>query len=149
MRKGLITALMAGALSLGATSFAAAPTIFNLPDVTVGDLDAPDCVGTGANFFVFTNAINLDEKVSDPDTPKASLLWSFAEYDDILDLDSNPASQWYQVNGKNPILVGDAAIIADDLAGNPAPKSPGADEIRGVSPDISFQIGRASCRERV
>lgn len=139
MRKGLITALMAGALSLGATSFAAAPTIFNLPDVTVGDLDAPDCVGTGANFFVFTSAFNLDDKVSDPDTPKASLLWSFAEYDDILDLDSNPASQSYQVNGKNPILVGDAAIIADDLAGNPAPKSPGADEIRGVSPDVSFR----------
>ena len=99
MIKGLITALVAGALSLSATSFGAAPVIFNIPDVTVGDLDSPNCVGTGANFFVFTDAINLDNFVSDADTPKANLLWSFAEADDIADQDSINPSQWYTVNG--------------------------------------------------
>lgn len=139
MIKGLITALVAGALSLSATSFGAAPVIFNIPDVTVGDLDSPNCVGTGANFFVFTGAFNLDDSVSDADTPVANLLWSFSEADDIADQDSINPQQWYQVNGKDPILVGSAAIVADDLAGNPAALAPGANELRSVDPNISIR----------
>ncbi len=139
MIKGLLTALVAGALSLSATSFGAAPVIFNIPDVTVGDLDSPNCVGTGANFFVFTGAFNLDDHVNDADTPKANLLWSFAEADDIADQDSINPQQWYQVNGKDPILVGSAAIVADDLAGNPAALAPGAKELRSVNPNIAIR----------
>ena len=139
MIKGLTTALVAAALSLGATSFGAAPVIFNIPDVTVGDLDSPNCVGTGANFFVFTGAFNLDAAVSDADTPVANLLWSFAEADDIADQDSINPQQWYTVNGKNPILVGSAAIVADDLAGNPAAKAPGVNELRSVNPSVAIR----------
>ena len=83
MKKGLVTALFVGAIAFsGIGAYAATPVIGNLPDVTVGDLDAPNCVGSGQNVFVFTNAFRFDAYVTDADTPAGNLLWSFDEGDD-------------------------------------------------------------------
>jgi hypothetical protein len=136
MKKGLVTALFVGAIAFsGFGAFAATPVIGNIPDVVVGDLDSPNCVGTGANFFVYTNAFRFDNWVTDADTPTGNLLWSFDEGDDPI----APNSQWYQINGINPIQVGAAAIASDEAAGFPAHVNPGASNLRAVSQYASFQ----------
>jgi hypothetical protein len=136
MKKGLVTALFVGAIAFsGIGAYAAAPVIGNLPDVTVGDLDAPNCVGSGQNVFVFTNAFRFDTYVTDADTPVGNLLWSFDEGDDPV----APTTQWYQINGINPVLLGDALIAADELANFPAHVNPGASQLNAVSPWASFE----------
>jgi len=135
MKKGLVTALFVGAIAFsGIGAYAAAPVISGVPDVTVGDLDAPNCVGSGQNVFVFTNAFRFDLYVTDADTPVGNLLWSFDEGDDPV----APTTQWYQINGLNPVLLGDAAIAADQASNFPAHVNPGT-SLNSVSPWASFQ----------
>lgn len=112
-------------------SFAAAPTISNIPDVIIGD--AEDNVGSDNNFFVFTNAFSFDAYAADTDTPVASLQWSFDEGDDAV----APNERWFSVNGKQAVHLGAAEIASSGSAGHnpPAP----ANELRSVSSFATFR----------
>jgi hypothetical protein len=79
MRKSLhvLIAVVAFAL-MGSIVFAYAPVIKPLPDVYIGD--AEDNVGTvDINMFRFSDALNLDDYVSDQDSTISELVWSFYE----------------------------------------------------------------------
>lgn len=118
MMKRLLKSLFVGAfLAAGVNAFAIAPTIADLPEVSIGDNE--DNISTDNNFFVFTNAFAFDTYVSDPDSTVSSLIWSFDE--------GNPTGpNWFTINGLPPVAVGDAAIAAEEVAGgvnriNPGP----------------------------
>ncbi|AXA36525.1 Zinc metalloproteinase precursor [Candidatus Sumerlaea chitinivorans] len=132
MKKGLLAGLLLTSVTfVGANAFAAAPVISNIPDVIIGD--AEDNVGTDNNFFVFTNAFNFDNFVSDLDTPKASLQWSFDEGDDAV----APNQRWFTINGKQAVHLGSSEIATSGNTGHnpPAP----ANELRSVSQFASFR----------
>lgn len=130
MKKGLYTGLILS-VTLAGSAFAAAPVISNIPDVIIGD--AEDNIGTDNNFFVFTNAFNFDNFVSDLDTPKSSLQWSFDEGDDNV----APNTRWFAINGKQAVHLGTSQIATSGNTGHnpPAP----ANELRSVSQFASFR----------
>lgn len=117
MIKRLAMSLTAGALIAASTSgaFAIAPALQSMPDVYIGDQE--DNIGTDNNLFVFTNAFQFDNYVNDLDTTVSDLIWSFDEF--------SPAQNWFQINGKGPVLLGDTAIIAEAIAGGPQHLNPG------------------------
>lgn len=113
MKKGFLLTLMAAVITMTgvSVSHASAPVLRDLPDVIIGDYE--DNIGTDNNYFVFTSAFVFDDYVSDDD-PIASLKWSFDEGDDS---DAPPvATQWFQINDKDPIHVGSSAQAADSPA---------------------------------
>jgi hypothetical protein len=145
MMKGLKTTLLAGALGLAIapSAFAAAPVISDMPDITVGDVSLENPSGSN-NVFVFSNAFSFSDYVSDSDTPDAQLIWSFGEFDS----DSGLTTPQYSINGKAPVNAGDAAIAADQIAGHPAAKAPGANRINDTDfatfRDVLFSPGTGS-----
>lgn len=132
MMKRLLKSLFTGALiASGASAFAIAPTIADLPEVQVGDEEQN--IGTDNNFFIFTNAFAFDNYVSDPDTTVSDLIWSFDEGDPV-------GPNWYTINDLDPVAVGDAAIAAEELAGgvnrlNPGPSA----DLRAADQFASFR----------
>jgi len=79
MRKGLTLTLMAVVVSvMGLKAMAMAPTVTEIRDIIVGD--AEDV--SASNVFVFPDAVNLSEIVTDDGLPGDSLLWSFYESTD-------------------------------------------------------------------
>jgi hypothetical protein len=132
MMKRLLQSLFAGAfLAAGAHAFAIAPTIADLPEVTIGD--AEQNIGTDNNFFIFTNAFQFDSYVSDPDSTVSSLIWSFDE--------GNPVGpNWFTINDKDPVGVGAAFIAAEEGSGGASHLNPGASfDIRLGEPFASFR----------
>lgn len=117
MKKGLKTLLVATVLSCATAAFAAAPTIGTIPDIRIGDQEPPEALlHTDANFFVFTNAFSFDEKVTDADTPKADLYWSFDEGDNPVT--GNVADgRWFQVNGIDSVHLGSADMATCETGG--------------------------------
>lgn len=115
------------------SAFANAPVLNDLPDVTVSDFE--DNTGTDNNYFVFTDAFVFDEFVSDDITPKADLKWSFDEVSG-----DDGVAQYYQINGKDPLHAGDAAIGTAHASGdgthNPPPT---ANELRQGFTTASFR----------
>jgi len=134
MKKGLLTTLTVAIMfaCLG-SAFAMAPTIRDIPDVTIGD--AEDNIGTDNNYFVFTNAFQFDKYASDGDTTVSSLLWTFDE----RSVTGLTDQQWFRINGKDPIHVGDAAMVADSPTPSAAHQNPTSNELRGVSAYASFR----------
>jgi hypothetical protein len=109
MKKGLITTLLAATASISGMQsvYAEAPIVNPLPDVRIGDAENNGV--SDNNYFVYTNAFQFGAYASDPDgTPAAQLLWSFSESDATT-------TQWFQINGKNPLSVG-SANLASGLA---------------------------------
>jgi len=85
MRKGLLLTLVMVAIALsGYQALGRAPTISNIRDIVVGDADT----ATPPNTFVYPNAIDLNDKVSDIDGSDDQITWSFYE-----------GSGTYQING--------------------------------------------------
>jgi hypothetical protein len=125
MKKGFIAALTAASLSLVGSAFAIAPTIQSLPDIVIGDKE--DNVGTDNNFFSFTDAFKFADKVSDPDTPVSELKWSFDEHDALAGGETT-GTQWFQVNGKDPIHKSTQEIVDEQPAAS-AHLDPTANEI--------------------
>src|SRR5690606_8801850 len=107
MKKGFQITLLAMAASIAgiSSSYAAAPVISSLPDITIGDNE--DSGDTDSNYFRFTNAFRFDDHVSDADSDVSSLIWTFAEGDDP---GQTTGTQWFQINGKDPVAVGTAEI---------------------------------------
>jgi len=100
------------------SSFSLAPVISCIPDIIISDAD-DNTATDDKNFFVFSQALNLDELVRDDDTASNTLRWSFVDStgDDI------------QINGK------------DELA-DPTPdniKDPSGSNIRSVSKYATFR----------
>jgi hypothetical protein len=103
MKRGLTVTLMMVAIALiGYRSMAFAPVISDIPSPIIAD-DAPV---SGANHFVYPDAINLDLYVSD-DGGAANVIWSYVE-----------SSGTYQLNG-----VATLNLATDN------PTSPGAKAI--------------------
>lgn len=94
-KKGLFVALMTVTFAFFRVSVnAEAPTILDPGDVIIGDLEQ----GAGNNVFVFPDAINLDDAVSDDTEPDALIKWSWTE--------DGTANSIYRLNGVPP-LAGD------------------------------------------
>jgi hypothetical protein len=125
--------LFAVAISMSCVfGFAAAPVIRDLPSVNIGDNE--NNIGTDNNFFVFTNAFKLDDYISQSGgSPIASLIWSF---DEASAIDGDV--QWFQINGLDPVLLGNTAIANDQAAGFTAHKTP-TNNLRAVSNMASFR----------
>jgi hypothetical protein len=141
MKKGLLTTLLAAAASVSGIQavHANAPTISSLPDVTIGD-NEDNNGATDNNFFVYTNAFRLDDKVSDDNVGVGQILWSFAEGSDPAPVDNK---QWFRVNGKDPLNGNGTTITPIDAttlakAVRPDLES-GNKNIRSVSDYASFR----------
>lgn len=132
-----ICALLAAAIALfgGATASASPPVITTLPDIIIGD--AEDNGASDSNFFVFENAFNFDDYVSDDLTPDADLKWSFDEGDDPPLFPG--ATSWYTINDKSPVHVGTVAASDDTSSSAPHVNPAPGNELRGVSETASFR----------
>jgi hypothetical protein len=132
MKKGLVTLFVASMFAATVSSYALAPTVRDLPDITIGDQE--DNIGaTDNNWFVFTNAFKFDDYAEDPEgMPKDQLAWSFDE----LELGASTAP-WFQVNGIGPIHVG-SQMAVDETTNDAAHVAPTAD-LRNVSEYASFR----------
>jgi hypothetical protein len=79
MRKGLVVTLGVVALLLAVSpGFALAPVISAIPDIIISDAEQ-NTATQDRNFFVFSNALDLDEYVRDDDTPTSTLAWCFIQ----------------------------------------------------------------------
>jgi len=118
MKRGLIAtlALVAIIFTCADASFARAPRIRDIPDITIGDSE--DNIGTDNNWFVFTNAFKFVDYVEDADTTLSDLLWSFDEGDDPAPVDLTP---WLNINDVGAVGVGAAAIAAGPTASHILP----------------------------
>jgi len=114
MRKGLVTLGVVALVLAVSPSFAEAPLLTCLPDIVISDVEQNSATAD-ANLFVFSDAINFDEYVVDPDTSLDQLRWSFIE-------------------------SGGATIEINGIASNPGVNTvePGADDLRAVAATASF-----------
>jgi hypothetical protein len=79
MRKGLVVTLGVVVLILAVSpGFAVAPIISCIPDVIISDVEQNSAT-IDNNFFVFSDALDLDAQVVDADTTASLLRWSFLE----------------------------------------------------------------------
>jgi len=109
MRRGFVVPLVVAFFLAVSQGFALAPLISCIPDVIVSDAEQNTLTGD-RNFFIYSNALDLDEIVTDGDTTISMLKWCF--------LETTPAS--IQINGK-------ASYAGPNF------KDPGASNIRAVS----------------
>jgi len=110
MRKGFVITLGVVALALVVSpGFAVAPIISCVPDIIVSDFEQSQTIDN--NLFIFSNALDLDEYVTDSDTTDSSLLrWSFI-----------------RSSGPNLLING----VGSNTSGNV--RDPGVFDIRAVS----------------
>lgn len=78
MRKGLVVTLGVALVLSVVPAFSEAPIISCIPDVIISDLDVTQQT-MDSNVWVFNDALDLDEFVSDADTADDVLRWSFIE----------------------------------------------------------------------
>jgi len=112
MRKGFKSLLTVAVALLGLKAMAMAPTVSAIPDVIIGDAET----GSGANKFVYPNAINLKNLVTDDSTSAGAIAWTF----------SNPGGH-YVLNAHSSIQVGTPDLINPDAAHNIVTGSDDAD----------------------
>lgn len=115
MKCGMLEIISLGliAIILPNPTQAIPPTISGIPPLAIGDNE--NNIGADNNFFVFTNAFKFDDYARDPDTTVSILQWSFDEDDAPAGDTQGPLTQYFQVNGKNPVHVG-AAELANDVS---------------------------------
>lgn len=129
MTQGFKATLFAGIMTFGvlAPAYAEAPVITNIPDVTIGDVDAPS-----ANLFEYDAPFSLNDHVTF-DGDKSTLAWSFGESDS-----DGLATQQYTINGVKSAVFGDTALAEEAENGYPNTKSP-ASAIDGDSATTTFR----------
>lgn len=97
MRKGLTLTLMTVvAIAMMGSASAMAPVIGDIPDIIVGDESSV----TNPNLFVYPDAIDLDQWVTDQDDPIANIRWSY----EVV------GTQLYQINGVAPLTTTDDPV---------------------------------------
>jgi hypothetical protein len=114
MRKGLLNLAAVAVALLGFNAMAMAPMIGDIPSPVIGD--APGA--TGDNVFVYPDAWNLDDLVTDDFTPDSGILWSYEtatgtkytingvpELDAADDPASPPAAKNLRANDNDPAKV--------------------------------------------
>jgi len=118
MKKGLHVTLMTVAIAVMALqAMAMAPVISTIPDPVVGNetaITGGAPLVTNPTPFYYPDAIDLNTKVTDGDTPVASLLWSY----------SYSGTAIYRINNVAPLTIGTDSILA-----------PGAKTINGATDD--------------
>jgi len=130
MHRGLTITLLVVAIAfigMVGTVFAAAPVIKPMPDVIIGDLEDVAPTGpTGAisvpyDLFVFTGAFNFEDYVTDSDTAKDDLVWSFTE--DVVSIggEMSVVSDAFMINGyvssdEDQDLTGAGTVAYDPMA---------------------------------
>jgi hypothetical protein len=120
MRKGLVVTLgVVALLSAVSSGFSFAPVISCIPDVIISDAEQNQT--SDLNFFIFSDALNLDSLVRDDDTTKNLLKWSFFE--------STAPGNAIKING-----IGSVPDLLPATL-----KDPGANNLRAVTPLASFQ----------
>lgn len=75
MRKGLVTLGVVTLVLAVSSSFAEAPILSCLPDIVISDVEQ-NSQTDDLNLFIFSDAIDLNEYVEDPDTSDSLLAWS-------------------------------------------------------------------------
>lgn len=111
MKKGLHVTLMTVAMAvLAAQAMAMAPAIADLPSPIVGSV----ATSTHPVPFVYPDAFDLDQYVTDDTTSPANIRWSYAVVGTPI----------YRINNVDPVTVGTDNIIA-----------PGAKRINGSTDD--------------
>jgi len=114
MRKGLVVTLGVVALvCVVSPGFALAPVISCVPDIIVSDVEN-NTQTNDLNFFIFSDALDLDDLVQDADDPSSAIRWSFLD-----------PSGTIQING---ILSNTGSLI-----------EPGAFDLRAVSRYATFE----------
>lgn len=122
MRKGFTVTLLTVAVAMmGSNAMSMAPVITNIKDIIVSD----DTPVTGANLFVYPDAIDLNSVVSDGDTPDANLIWSF------YDADGN-----YQVNAVDSLTLGEIGVLPPVGKRIAGPGATTADDPEAVDADL-------------
>lgn len=97
MRKGLTLTLMTVvAIAMTGPASAMAPVIGDIPDIIVGD----EASVTNPNLFVYPDAIDLDDLVTDADDPIANIRWSY----EVV------GTQLYMINGVAPLTTSDDPV---------------------------------------
>jgi hypothetical protein len=114
MRKGLVVTLGVVALvCVVSPGFALAPIISCVPDIIVSDVEN-NTQTNDLNFFIFSDALDLDDMVQDADDPSSTIRWSFLD-----------PSGTIQING---ILSNTGSLT-----------EPGAADLRTVSRYATFE----------
>ncbi|MCE5229221.1 hypothetical protein LLG95_06450 [bacterium] len=104
MRKGFsVTLAMVAFAMLAYNASAYAPTIDDLPDIVIGDAENT----SGANVFVYPDAINLDAVGHDDATTVTQLIWSFSE---------SGTTQPYVINKATPSVPGTDNLVSPAAA---------------------------------
>jgi hypothetical protein len=123
MKKGLLITLIAGAIALFgfvSTVSALGPTITQIPDIVVGDME-DNTVTVDNNIFRFPDAFDFSDFVTDPNTDSSWIIWRFEAESDM----GTPSTD-YSVN---TFKVGDAGY--DNLTSVPVsgglPTGPGTE----------------------
>jgi len=117
MRKGLVVTLGVVALvCVVSPGFALAPIISCVPDIIISDVE-DNSQTDDLNFFIFSDALNLDDLVQDADDPSSTIRWCFIE--------TSPGNS-IRING---------------IVSNPAVNilEPGVDDLRIVSDMATFE----------
>lgn len=103
MRKGLFVTLAIVAIALLSGSvYGYAPVIGNVPDVIIGDQEDEAGWTIDRNFFRYTDAFDFLVYVSDGDTTKTLLKWSFIEE---VSPGATP-TDWFEISGVTQTTVG-------------------------------------------
>jgi len=103
MRKGLVVTLGVVALILAVSqSFALAPVISCIPDIIVSDAEQ-NAATVDRNFFIFSNALDLDTLVRDDDTTKSLLKWCFVESSPGGSIAINGIRSYTGANYRDPV----------------------------------------------
>lgn len=135
MKNRLMKSLIVAATAMSCVSaFATAPVLRELPSINIGDLE--DNIGTDNNYFVYTNAFKFDRFVKESDTTVSDLIWSF---DESSFPGENPDIQWFMINAKDLVLLGDVAIAADALTSYSAHINPSGKNIRQGAEYATFR----------
>lgn len=101
MRKGLVVTLGVVTLLLVASqSFSIAPVISSIPDIIVSDIEQHSAT-VDNNFFIFSDALDLDELVRDDDTTRSTLKWFFLQSSGPS-ISLNGITQYTGTNYTNP-----------------------------------------------
>lgn len=104
MKKGFALTLLTVAFALAqiSTTHATAPVVGDPGDIIVGDLSPGTSGATATCVFVFPDAFNLNDIVTDDTTPDNQIKWSFT------------GGGKYTINGVAPLDPGLVGLNADD-----------------------------------
>lgn len=114
MRKGFTVTLLTVAVAMmGSNAMSMAPVISEIKDIIVAD----DSGATGSNNFVYPDAIDLNNSVSDGDTADSAIIWSYYDEDGNYLINAKPSLPLGN-DGLTPpaanIIAGPGATASDD-----------------------------------